>query len=147
MVMSGISAGQYEVRVHGVKLGEIDTLKTLEEYYLKAEATNFITRLLLGHDYFVLYSEEKPDIDDAKFKKDNNMMLYAFKEAIDNKPKKKTFQNNRSRELKIECAATQCDFVYTYKKELRGEGFVKFNEKGEFMIFREEVGAIEIARI
>jgi len=140
-----LQANVYSVKYHGVTLGYIDSLDTLKSYYLKAEVTNSIAKLFIGKKYFVLHSGNEPDINNAKFKRDNNMMIFAFQQALNEKPKHKIYKINNIKFMILDCSGKECKFVYNSRGKEKGRGVVTFNEKGEFTKIKEEISTIEIS--
>lgn len=140
-----LHASSYNVKYKGITLGEIESLETLQENYLKAEVTNMIAKLLIGKKYFILYEGEKPPIENAKFREDKTMVLFAFKESIANKPTYKHYTIDDTKEMTIRCGE-QCTFEYQRKGKIKGRGVVSFDENGDFLNLTEEISTIEISR-
>ncbi|GEM_PF-3268534 len=143
----GLLASSYKIKIRGVKMGEIETLQTLKSDYLKAKASNFTVRLILGEDNFVLYANQKPDIKDAVYKEDKTLMLYAVKEAMDHHPKEHIKESGINRRMELRCSGLQCQFNFTYKGKLRGKGYIIFDENQELLLFKDDISTLEISKI
>ncbi len=141
-----LTAASYDVRYHGTTLGRADTLETLKDHYLKAKVTNFLAKLLIGKKYFVFYSDEKPPISNAKFRKDNKMILYAFYESLTRKPSYKRYQINPIKVLELRCGSNECNFIYTKNGQINGKGYILFDENGDFLKLREDISDFEIVK-
>ena len=141
------NAGNYNIKFKGIKLGEIETLETLKDNYLKAEVTNRIARFIIKHDNFVFYGNEKPDIKDSKYRKDNNMILFAFLQTLTEKPEHKVYKINDTKTMTIDCNKDECKFIYNKEGYTKGIGIVTFDRNGEFMKLKEEIASVEISKI
>ncbi len=141
------SAGNYSVKFKGITLGEIETLETLKSSYLKAKVTNSIAKFLIRKKYYVFYAGEEPDIKDAKFRKDKNMVMFAFLQSVTEKPKHKYYKISDNKNMTIECDDKGCKFLYYKNGRLDGKGVVTFDEKGKFIKLKEEISSIEISKI
>jgi len=141
------NAGNYNIKFKGIKLGEIETLETLKDNYLKAEVTSRIARFFIRNDNFVFHRGDKPDVKDAKFREDKNMLLFAFLQALTEKPKHKVYKINDIKTMTIDCDANECKFVYNKKGRVKGRGVVTFDKNGEFVKLREEIASVEISKI
>ena len=113
--MLNANAGNYDIRFKGIKLGEIENLDSLKDGYLKAEVTSRIARFFIGHDYFVFYGGDKPAIDDAKYRKDKNMIVFAFYQSIVEKPKHKVYNISSVKSLTLDCSDNECKYFYRKK--------------------------------
>ncbi|HIP59994.1 MAG TPA: hypothetical protein EYH01_06165 [Campylobacterales bacterium] len=141
------NAGNYNIKFKGFKLGEIETLDTLKENYLKAEVTSRIARFFIRYDNFVFHGGDKPAVKDAKFRKDKNMLLFAFLQTLTEKPKHKVYKINDIKTMTIDCDANECRFVYNKKGRVKGRGVVTFDSNGEFVKLKEEIASVEISKI
>ena len=141
------NAGNYNVKFKGITLGQIDTLDTLKSNYLKAKVTNSIAKFFIRKKYYIFHSNEEPDIKDAKFKKDKNMVLFAFLQSITQKPKHKIYKINELKTMTIDCNDGACKFIYNSSGRIKGRGIVTFDKKGEFVKLEEEISTIEISKI
>jgi hypothetical protein len=102
---------------------------------------------MLGKDYLVYYSGKKPNISNAKFKKDKKMILYAFKTSITQKPKFKKFPINDTKDITLECKSDkECRFEYHKKGKVNGKGQIKFDQNGDFVSITEEKSNFKIVR-
>jgi hypothetical protein len=126
-------------------LGEIDSLDSLKSNYLQAKVTNSIAKFFIRKKYFVFHSGNEPSIKDAKFKKDKNMVLFAFYQSITEKPKHKIYKINDIKTMTIDCKDQECKFVYNKKGKEKGRGIVTFDEKGNFVKIKEEISTVEIS--
>jgi len=140
------NAGNYNIKFKGIKLGEIQTLDTLKDNYLKAEVTSRIARFFIRHNYFVFHADDKPDIKDAKFRRDKNMLLFAFYQSLTNKPKHMLYKINDVKNMTIDCVDSECKFVYTKKGKVNGKGLITFDKNGEFLKLKEEIASVEISK-
>lgn len=141
------NAGNYDIKFKGIKLGEIETLDTLKDNYLKAEVTSRIARFFIRHDNFVFHSGVEPKITDAKFRKDKNMLLFAFLQSLTEKPKHKVYKINDTKTMTLDCVADECRFIYNSKGRIKGRGVVTFDNNGEFVKLKEEIASVEISKI
>jgi len=139
-------AASYDVKYHGTTLGRADTLETLKDHYLKAKVTNFLAKLLIGKKYFVFYSDQKPPIANAKFRKDNKMILYAFYESLTRKPQYRRYQINPIKALELRCSGDKCTFIYTKNGQINGKGYILFDQSGDFVKLREDISDFEIVK-
>ncbi len=147
MTLLTLNAYVYDVKYHGIKLGEIDDLSTIDKLYLKAKVTSRVARFMLGKDYLVYYAKDKPDLKDAKYKRDKKMILYAFKESIKEKPKFKRYKINDIKNITLECkSGRECSFVYYKNDKKDGYGDIVFDEKGDFVSITEKKSNFEIVR-
>ncbi len=138
---------QYNVKYHGVTLGMIDDLSTIDKLYLKAKVTSRIARFMLGEDYLVYYVGEKPTVRDAKFKKDKKMILYAFAESVKAKPKFKRFKISAVKEITLQCDSKQsCHFKYLKNGKVNGYGDIRFDQNGDFVSITEKKSNFKIER-
>jgi hypothetical protein len=146
MILS-LNATTYNVKYHGMILGEINDLSTIKDLYLKAKVTSRVARFMLGKNNLVYYSGKKPDIKSSKYKKDKKMILYAFRESVMQKPKFKRFEISDIKNITLSCEDNQsCDFVYYKKGKVNGNGKIKFDKNGEFISITEEKSNFEISR-
>jgi hypothetical protein len=146
MILS-LNATTYNVKYHGMTLGEITDLSTIKDLYLKAKVTSRVARFMLGKDNLVYYGGDKPDVGSSKFKKDKKMILYAFKTSITQKPKFKKFEISDTKNITLSCENNQsCDFIYYKKGKVNGKGKIEFDENGEFISITEEKSNFEISR-
>jgi hypothetical protein len=146
MILS-LNATTYNVKYHGMTLGEITDLSTIKDLYLKAKVTSRVARFMLGEDNLVYYGGDKPDVDNSKYKKDKKMILYAFRESITQKPKFKKFKINDIKNITLSCESNQsCKFVYYKKGKVNGEGDIKFDENGKFVSITEKKSNFEISK-
>jgi len=141
-----LNASTYSVKFKGITLGEISTLDTLKSNYLQARVTNTIAKFLIRKKYFIFHSGDEPKIGDAKFRRDKNMILFAFSQSLTEKPKFKKYQINEIKDLTLECEPLQCIFLYNKKGKLKGKGIITFDDKGEFVELKEEIASVEISR-
>ncbi len=139
-------ADTYFIKYKGVKLGEIETLSTLKDLYLNAKATNPIVRFLLGKDRYVFYADVKPNIKNAKFKKDKNQLLFALREAIIHRPDHKVFQLRGDRKLIVECLGKRCQYKYYKKGEFRDSGIIEFDQDNNFYRLTEKKSDVVIVK-
>jgi hypothetical protein len=141
-----LQANVYNVKYHGVTLGEVVNLDTLKSNYLKAEVTNSIAKFMIRKKYFVFHSGDKPDINDAKFKKDTHMMVFAFQQALISKPKYKVYKISDKKTMTLDCTdSKECKFSYVKKGKEKGRGFIFFDDNGEFVKIKEEISTVEIS--
>jgi hypothetical protein len=140
------NAGDYNIKFKGIKLGEIATLDTLKDNYLKAEVTSRIARFFIRHDYFVFHGGDKPKVKDAKYRKDKNMLLFAFYQSLTEKPKHKFYKINDVKSMTIDCSDYECKFIYNKKGKVKGRGLITFDKSGEFIKLKEEIASVEISR-
>ncbi len=141
-----LNADSYSVKFKGITLGEIERLDTLKSNYLKAKVTNSIARFLIGERYFVFHSGDEPKIKDAKFRRDKNMILFAFLQSLTDKPKYKRYQISDIKDLVLECNSSKCTFLYHKKGKLKGRGVITFDDNGEFVKLVEEIASVEISK-
>ncbi len=141
-----LNASNYSVKFKGITLGEISSLDTLKSNYLQARVTNPIAKFLIRKKYFIFHSGDEPKIEDAKFRRDKNMILFAFFQSLSEKPKYKKYQINEIKDLTLECESSQCLFLYRKKGKIGGKGTITFDEKGEFVKLVEEIASVEISR-
>ncbi len=147
MILTTINAKSYSVKYHGMTLGEISDLSTIDKLYLKAKVTSRIARFMLGEDYLVYYEGDRPDVKDAKFKKDKKMILYAFKTSITQKPKFKRFKINEKKNITLECESnSSCHFVYYKNGKKDGYGDIKFDKNGDFISIDEKKSNFQIVQ-
>jgi len=143
-----LDASSYYVKYHGMKLGKIDDISTIDKLYLKAKVTSKIARFMLGKDYLVYFSGNKPNIKDVKFKKDKKMILYAFKTSIKEKPKFKRFKINDIKNITLECKSDKaCHFTYYKNDKINGYGDIVFDKDGEFVSITEKKSNFKIERV
>ncbi len=140
------NAGNYDIRFKGIKLGEIETLDTLKKNYLKAEVTSRIARFFIRHDNFVFHGGDKPVIKDAKYRRDKNLILFAFYQSLTEKPKHKVYRINDIKTMTLDCTDRECKFIYNKKGHIKGRGIISFDKNGEFIRLKEEIASVEISR-
>ena len=146
MILS-LNATTYNVKYHGMTLGEITDLSTIKDLYLKAKVTSRVARFMLGKDNLVYYGGDKPYVSKSKYKKDKKMILYAFRESITQKPKFKKFEISDTKNITLSCESNQsCEFVYYKKGKVNGKGEIKFDNNGEFVSITEEKSNFEISK-
>ena len=136
----------YDVNFRGMTLGEVRDLSTIKDLYLNAKVTSRVARFLLGENRLVYYGGDKPNIGDAKFKKDKKMILYAFSQSLDAKPKFKRFTINENKNITLACEKQECTFIYYRHGEVGGEGKISFDEQGNFLRITEEMSNFEIVK-
>jgi len=141
-----IAQADYYIKYKGVKLGEIENLNTLKDLYLNAKATNPVVRFLLGKNRYVFYADKKPKIDDAKFRKDKNQLLFALREAISHRPAHKEFQIRGDRKLIVSCKANLCEYKYYKKGKFKDSGIIEFDQNGEFYKLTEKNSNVVIIK-
>ncbi len=138
---------QYNVKYHGMTLGMIDDLSTIDKHYLKAKVTSRIARFMLGADYLVYYAGEKPNVKNSKYKRDKKMILYAFAESVKAKPKFKRFRINANKEIALQCESNQsCHFEYLKNGKVNGYGDIRFDSNGDFVSITEKRSDFKIER-
>ena len=136
----------YDVNYKGMTLGEVTDLNTVHELYLKAKVTSRIARFLLGRDYLVYYSGDKPNIKKAKFKKDKKMMLYAFSQSLQERPAFKRYEISEIKNITLTCKGKACEFVYYKNNQVDGKGEILFDESDNFVSIKETMSDFEIVR-
>ncbi len=141
-----LHASHYTIQYKGVTLGEINDISTVKSLYLKAKVTNFLAKLLLRHKYFVFYSGTKPQIKDAKYRKDKNNVLFALNEAIKQRPEHKEYPSERGKKLLLECSNDICHYTFYKKSKITGKGKITFDKNGEFYELIEEKNGVVIRR-
>jgi len=147
ITIANANSYKYAVKYHGVQLGEISDLSTIDKLYLKAKVTSRVARFMLGKDYLVYYGGNKPSISDAKYKKDKKMILYAFKTSITQKPKFKRFPISSVKDITLECkSANECRFEYHKNGKVNGKGQIRFDKNGDFVSITEEKSNFQIVR-
>lgn len=146
IVLMSANATAYNVKFKGITLGEIDTLETLKSHYLKARVTNSIAKFFIRKKYYIFHAGEAPKIQDAKFRKDKNMVLFAFLQSISEKPGHKEYKISDNKNMTIDCSDDVCRFLYYRKGKLEGKGIVTFDKNGEFINLTEEISTVEISR-
>lgn len=140
------SSPAYDVIYKGVTLGEIRDLSTIKDLYLKAEVTNGVARFLLGKDSLVYYSGDKPTVKKAKYKRDKKMMLYAFSQSLDERPKFKRYKINDIKNITLSCEGNSCEFIYYKNNHIDGRGKILFDEDNEFVSISEELTDFKIVK-
>jgi len=140
------SSAKYDVNFRGMTLGEIDDLSTVKSLYLKAKVTSRIARFMLGKDNLVYYGGEKPDIKNSKYKRDKKMMLFAFAQSLEERPKYKRYDINQNKYITLECQGSVCRFNYYKNENIDGKGKISFDEKNDFVSLTEELTHFEIVR-
>jgi hypothetical protein len=140
------NAGNYNIKFKGIKLGEIATLDTLKDNYLKAEVTSRIARFFIRHDNFVFHGGDKPSVSDAKYRKDKNLILFAFYQSLTEKPKHKLYKINDVKSMTLDCTDSECIFIYNKKGKVKGRGSILFDKDGAFIKLEEEIASVEISR-
>ena len=140
------NAGNYDIKFKGIKLGEITTLDTLKDNYLEAKVTSRIARFFIGKSNFVFHGGDKPAVSDAKFRKDKNLILFAFHQSLTEKPQHKVYKINDIKTMTIDCSSGACKFVYNKKGKVKGRGTISFDANGEFVKLKEEIASVEISR-
>jgi hypothetical protein len=140
------NAGNYDIRFKGIKLGEIETLDTLKDNYLKAEVTSRIARFFIRHDNFVFHGGEKPKIKDAKYRKDKNLILFAFYQSLTEKPKHKVYKISDVKTMTLDCSDDECKFIYNKKGKIKGKGTISFDKDGNFVSLKEEIASVLISK-
>jgi len=140
------SSPAYDVIYKGMTLGEIRDLSTIKDLYLKAEVTNGVARFLLGKDSLVYYSGDKPTVKKAKYKRDKKMMLYAFSQSLDERPKFKRYKINDIKNITLSCEGNSCEFIYYKNNHIDGRGKILFDEDNEFVSISEELTDFKIVK-
>ena len=136
----------YDIKYKGITLGEIQTLDTVKNGYLRARVTNPIVRLLLGKKNFVFYDTNKPKILDTKYKKDNKKILFALKTAMDQKPNNEKFIIDTKRYIVLKCQDKICGFDYYTSGKHNAEGKIEFDKDGKFVKLTEKKSSVVIER-
>ena len=144
--LSIANASSYLIKYKGVTLGEIENLNTLQKLYLNAKATNPIVRFLLHKKRFVFYGGEKPNITDAKFKRDKNQLLFALREAIKSRPKEKTFTIKGDKKITVSCKNRNCHYNYFKHGKIKDSGLIEFDDNNEFFKLTEKKSDVVIVR-
>ncbi len=139
-------ADSYYIKYKGTTLGEIDTLSTLKNDYLKARVTNFIVKLLLRKKYYIFYDGKKPQSEDTKFRKDNKKIIFALKSAIAQKPKNKRFDIDKTRYITLKCKKNICKFDYFSSGQHNATGDIEFLPNGDFYRLKENKSSLEIVK-
>ncbi|HHD77589.1 MAG TPA: hypothetical protein ENK93_05855 [Campylobacteraceae bacterium] len=140
-------ATEYLIQYKGVTLGDIDNLtQTINKLYLKAEVTNIIAKLLLRKKYFVFYENEKPDLSNAKFRRDKNNVLLALREAIERRPAHREYPSPGEKKLVLECSDNLCHYVFYKKKKIEGKGKIEFDGNNQFYRLTEIKNGVVIKR-
>ncbi len=140
-------ATEYTIQYKGVTLGDIDNLpQTIDHLYLKAEVTNIIAKLLLRKKYFVFYERDKPDVPDAKFRRDKNNVLLALREAIERRPTHKVYPSPRQKKLILECNKNVCHYVFYKRDKIKGKGKIEFDRNNQFYRLTEIKNGVVIKR-
>ena len=140
------SATSYDVKYKGMTLGEIRDLSTLKDLYLKADVTSAVARFLLGKDSLVYYGGEKPTIEKAKYKKDKKMMLYAFSQSLNERPKFKRYEISPIKNITLKCQGQSCEFIYYKNNHIDGRGKILFDKNDQFVSITEEMTDFKIVR-
>jgi len=140
------SSPAYDVIYKGMTLGEIRDLSTIKDLYLKAEVTNGVARFLLGKDSLVYYGGDKPTVKKAKYKRDKKMMLYAFSQSLDERPKFKRYKINDIKNITLSCEGNSCEFIYYKNNHIDGRGKILFDEDNEFVSISEELTDFKIVK-
>ena len=140
------NAGNYYIKYKGIKLGEIKSLETLKERYLDAKVTNFIAKLLLRKKRFVFYEGTRPNIKEAKFRKDKNKILFALYEAIKTRPKYKKYTINDKKYLTLICNDNACTYTFMKRGSIKGQGLIEFDKNREFTKLTEQLSDVVIAK-
>ena len=145
--LSAIQAAEYTIQYKGITLGDIDNLsETIDRLYLKAEVTNIIAKLLLRKKYFVFYAADKPHVENAKYRKDKNSVLYALKEAIYNRPAHKVYPSSKGKKLVLECAGKECRYTFYRRDKIKGKGKIEFDRNNRFYELTEIKSGVVIRR-
>jgi phage gpG-like protein len=140
------ASATYAVKYKGMTLGEIKDLSTLKELYLKADVTSRVARFLLGKDSLVYYGGKRPDIKKAKYKQDKKMMLYAFSQSLNERPKFKRYEINPIKNITLSCKEDMCEFTYYKNNNINGKGKILFDKAGEFVSITEELTDFQIVK-
>lgn len=144
--LSIANASPYLIKYRGVTLGEIENLNTLNKLYLNAKATNPIVRFILRKKRFVFYAGKKPNIEDAKFRRDKNQLLFALREAIVHRPKEKTFTIKGDKKLKVFCQEKSCHYKYFKHGKMKDSGLIEFDDNNEFYKLTEKKSDVVIIK-
>ncbi len=148
LLVSSLNAqkSSYDIIFKGIKLGEISTLSTLNERYLDAKVTNFIAKLLLRKKHFVFYENQKPKIEDAKYKKDKNKILFVLYEAIIHRPTSKIYKLEKNKKINLSCKEKICNYTFIKNGNLKGKGIIEFDQKNRFYSLKEELSDVIIKK-
>ncbi len=142
-----LNAGEsYIIKYKGITLGEIENINTIQNLYLNAKATNPFVRLILGKSRYVFYDGKKPNIADAKFRKDKNQLLFALKEAINHQPKHRVFTIKGDRKLIVECSQKICRYKYYKRGMFKDSGIIEFDQNNTFYKLTEKNAHVVIQR-
>jgi len=148
LLIFGVSlfGDSYDIKYRGITLGEIQTLSTLENGYLKAKVTNPIVKMMLRKKNFVFYGRNKPNISDTKYKKDGKKILFALKTAIEQRPTNEKFIIDVKRYITLECKDNVCSFDYYTSGKHNAEGKIEFDKNGKFVKLTEKKSSVVIER-
>ena len=146
LTLSIANASPYLIKYKGVTLGEIENLDTLNKLYLNAKATNPIVRFLLRKKRYVFYAGEKPNITDAKFRRDKNQLLFALREAIKYHPKEKTFTITNDKKLMVSCKDKTCHYYYYKHGRIDDSGLIEFDNNNNFFKLTEKKANVVIVK-
>ncbi len=148
LLISSLNAqnNSYDITFKGIKLGEISTLATLNERYLDAKVTNFIAKLLLRKKHFVFYEDQKPKIEDAKYRKDKNKILFVLYEAIVHRPTSKIYNLKNNKKITLSCKNRFCNYDFIKNGKLKGKGVIEFDNKNRFYTLKEEISDVTIIK-
>ncbi|GEM_PF-1685126 len=146
LTLSIANASPYLIKYKGVTLGEIENLNTLNQLYLNAKATNPIVRFLLRKKRYVFYAGEKPNIADAKFRRDKNQLLFALREAIQHRPKEKIFTITKDKKLVVSCKEKVCHYYYFKHGKINDSGLIEFDDNNKFFKLTEKKSDVVIVR-
>jgi len=149
LLIFGVSllGNSYDIKYKGIILGEIQTIKTVENGYLRAKVTNPIVRFLLGKKNFVFYDTYKPNISDTKYKKDSKKILFALKTAIEQRPSNEKFIIDTKRYIILKCQDKVCSFDYYTSGKHNAEGKIEFDKDGKFIKLTEKKSSVIIEEI
>ena len=147
MILATLSFAQtYSIKYKGITLGKIDTLKTLQNDFLKARVTNSIVHFMMRKDFFVFYAGEKPNFSKTKYKKDNKKIIFALKRTIEAKPYDETFIIDDKRKINIKCLQKDlCIFDYFSKGEHSASGIIEFKNDKFYRLY-EKKSSLEIVK-
>lgn len=140
----------YKITYHGLKLGEIESFKTLNKHYFKIKITSKIARFLLSSKYMIFFNDEfkgQKNEPKTKYKKDNYQLINLIYRAINKQIKKDEriyVKDNKEKYIDIKYDKKYY-FKYTSKNRIKTRGYIEIIN-GLLISFVEENNQIKIEK-
>lgn len=143
----------YSIYYNGIEVGEIYTLKTIEQGYLKATLKNDLLKWILGGDYAVFHNKDILKEKDVYYKKDKKNLITIINKVLNeplNEEETIALHNDKneptgSLSLKCDLNSLKCHYsYYNIENILKNNGELLLNKNKTLHYFKEETNNIEL---